>query len=407
MTEIKLTKCPICNSNETENLLVLNCGNLDNSSLYSSVKVNACKNCGHIYNQLSSVEAEGLVKYYNEEYAPTNIGLTDKTGDRPGSGNENTVDRYDQLYGLIAKYINNNCRVLDAGCAMGGFLDYLSLKGLKNLSGIDPIVKYIEIAKKSGEYNVKVGSVESIPFDDKVFDLMIMDQVMEHLVEPTLAFKEAKRVLAAGGLLCFGVPDAVRYDKNYFFDFFWFLMREHIQHFDLEHLKLAAGQEGFELVDFSRSDTSIMSDKMILPNLNVIFRLVGRGAKLNITNDCFSLKEEIKRYITNNLKKLSNRREIFSPLIASQKPLYVWGIGREFLYLYASAGLAACNLAGLIDANSYKQQTSLAGGRKIVGVDVLSQAMPDSALIITAVAHTDAIKKKLAEINYSGQIIEL
>ena len=54
-------------------------------------------------------------------------------------------------------------------------------------------------------------------------------------------FREAKRVLADDGYLCIGIPDASRYDKMYFFDFFWFLIREHIQHFDIEHLKLLAG----------------------------------------------------------------------------------------------------------------------------------------------------------------------
>ncbi|GAH41270.1 unnamed protein product, partial [marine sediment metagenome] len=80
-----LVNCPICNSNKALNMLDLNCGNLDNSTLYQSVKINACTECSHIFNRLSLEEIEGLKKYYNEEYAPLNLSSTDKFGDRPGS----------------------------------------------------------------------------------------------------------------------------------------------------------------------------------------------------------------------------------------------------------------------------------------------------------------------------------
>jgi len=100
---------------------------------------------------------------------------------------------------------------------MGGFLDYLHVKGIKSLSGIDPTKKYVNYAKQKGNYTIKLGSAESIPFEDNRFDLLVMDQVLEHLLEPRKAFQEAKRVLVDGGLFCIGVPDASRYDKTYFF----------------------------------------------------------------------------------------------------------------------------------------------------------------------------------------------
>src|SRR4030042_6220324 len=105
MKKKKLVNCPICNSNKAINMLDLNCGNLDNSTLYQSIKINVCRECGHIYNHLSPDEIDGLIKYYNEEYAPVNIASTDKTGDRPGSNNQNTLGRYDQLYDMMLKYI--------------------------------------------------------------------------------------------------------------------------------------------------------------------------------------------------------------------------------------------------------------------------------------------------------------
>jgi SAM-dependent methyltransferase len=407
MKKNKPVNCPICDSDETKNLLELNCGNLDSSTLYQSIKINGCEKCGHVFNRLSSDEIAGLKKYYNEEYAPTNFGSPDKTGDRPGSNNKNNFGRYNQIYNLISKYIKNDCRVLDVGCAMGGFLDYLQLKGLKNLSGIDPVAKYVKTAKEKNTHDVRIGVAESMPFADKIFDLVVMDQVMEHLADPIYAFREAKRVLTDGGLLCLGVPDAMRYNKNYFFDFYWFIMREHIQHFDTEHLKLLASQEGFELISFNESNTPMMSEKMILPNLNIVFRLTNKGGGLDISENCFKLKKEIEQYVINDLNKLNNKKKVINDLIISQKPLYAWGIGREFLYLYETAGLKKCNLVGLIDSNPYKQEAYTVNGKKIMDKNILKQATSDSTIAITAMAHIDAIKTLLKEIGFNGKILEL
>lgn len=407
MEKRKLVNCPICNSNKAINMLDLNCGNFDDSALYQTVKVNSCEWCGHVYNRLLPDEIVGLMKYYDEEYAPVNIGSTDKTGDRPGSNNPNTLGRYDQLYDMMLKYINNNVRVLDIGCAMGGFLDYLHAKGIKNLSGIDSTPKYVNYAKQKNNYAIKLGSAESIPFEDNSFDLLVMDQVLEHLVEPRRAFQEAKRVLVEGGLFCIGVPDASRYDKTYFFDFYWFLMREHIQHFDSEHIKLLAESEGFALVGFSKSETPMMSEKMILPNLNVTFRLTGKRSEIKVTKKCFSLTKEIETYVANELERLNKKKAVIHRLVKSQRPVYAWGIGREFLYLYESAGLKQCAVVGLIDANPYKQNNCMLDGKKIMDRAILSKVTPDSVLIITAIAHAAKIENTLECIGYSGEVLAL
>jgi SAM-dependent methyltransferase len=401
----ELVNCPLCDSSEVINILDLNCGNFDDSTLYQTVKVKACEQCGHVYNRLSSDDVVDLLKYYNDEYAPTNMGTTDTTGDRPGSNDKNTLRRYDQLYDTLSKYINNDIRVLDIGCAMGGFLDYLHTKGIKSLSGIDPTLKYINYAKQKGTYTIKFGSAESIPFEDNSFNLLVMDQVLEHLVEPRKAFQEAKRVLIDGGLFCIGVPDASRYDKTYFFDFFWFLMREHIQHFDIEHITLLAESEGFELLGFSKSETPMMSEKMILPNLTVIFRLTGRKNKINITNECFNLTKEMKKYVANELERLNKKKTVIGRLVKSKRPVHAWGIGREFLYLYESVGLKYCNLVGLIDSNLYKQTHFTLDTKKINNRTILNNATPDSVLIISAIAHKDPIEKEIEEVGYDGEVL--
>jgi len=184
-------------------------------------------------------------------------------------------------------------------------------------------------------------------------------------------------------------------------------MREHIQHFDLEHLKLIAEMHGFELVGFSKSETPMMSEKMILPNLNVIFRLTGKRSEIKVTKKCFSLTKEIKKYVANEYERLNKKKAVIHRLIESQSPVYAWGIGREFLYLYESAGLKKCAIVGLIDVNPYKQNIFTVAGKRIIPKTVLKEATSGSVLIISAIAYVDAIKADLLELGYKGEICTL
>lgn len=404
----ELINCPLCTSPEVDELFDLNCGNFDNSTLYPSLHVRVCPRCGHIYNRLSSDEIVGLEKYYNEEYAPTNIGATDTTGDRPGSANRNTVERYRQLHAFISEYVTADSRVLDVGCAMGGFLDYLRAKGLSHLSGIDPTIDYVNYARRSREFAVKPGRAESIPFEDNSFDLLVMDQVLEHSVEPAEAFREARRVLVDGGVFCIGIPDAARYRETYFFDFFWFLMREHLQHFDLEHLKMLAARNGFELISSWATETYMMSDKMILPNLNALFRLTPQQeCDQPRDNGRFALRRDLEQYVAEERARLEKKKALIGALIESRRPVYAWGIGREFLYLYEAAGLKHCNIAGLIDANPHKRGSFTLEGARLVDSSALRDAAPNSVLVISAIAHTEAIRRSLGEIGCRCEVLDL
>lgn len=398
--------CPICGSRKSKQLLRLNCGNFDQSILYRFVRVVACLQCGHIYNKLSSQEIINLKKYYEAEYAQINIESGDKTGDRPGSSGANALNRYARLYSLIANHIKTSHNILDVGCATGGFLDYLRGHGFKHLYGIDMIKTYVKHAQKKKIHKIKIGQAESMPFADNSMDLLVMDQVLEHLVDPRKAFREAKRVLIKDGMLCISVPDASRYNKRFFFDFFWFLLREHVQHFDADHLKLLGMQAGFQLVDHSQYEMPMMSNKMILPVLSVLFRST-KSTKPRTRKTDFKLERQISNYIKRNLAITLKRKKKVDQLIKSQQPLYLWGLGRECLYLYENAGLKKCNIIGLIDNNRYKLRHYSLGGKIPQDESILAKTQPGSALLITAFAHGDVMKKKILDLGYRVKIINI
>lgn len=409
MENESLLICPVCSSADSETLVRIDCGNLDKSTLYPVARVRRCLPCGHFFNELTTEELAGLDRYYNDEYAPANLGITDRTGDRPGSSGTLTTQRFDQLYNALSPHINIEQRILDVGCALGGFLDYIGDRGFLRLSGVDMTRTYVDQARLKGRYQIEIGNADSLPFDDHSFDVIVMEQVMEHLFRPENAFQEARRVLKSGGIFCVGVPDAARYADYCFFDYYWLLLREHIQHFDIAHLAFLGNRMGFELLEYHKTIHAIMTDQMLMPNIYAVFRRSKSASISRQTHfDNAKLKPLIDDYVKQEKARQSLKRKEIEELAHSRQPVYAWGIGREFLYLYESAGLKDCRLAGLIDANPFKQASCTVHGQTISKAeDILPYASSDAVLMITAVAHTDAIEKSAKAMGFKGSIVDL
>jgi ubiquinone/menaquinone biosynthesis C-methylase UbiE len=408
MEESSSKSCPICRTPNSETIQTLACGNLDNSRLYPTLRINICHQCGHAFNVLSHQELDGLNHYYSFEYAPANLHAPDKKADVPGSDSQLTANRYSQLYQALSPHLREQHEILDVGCALGGFLDYLKHRGFTRLSGVDMAEAYVEQAREKNRYRVELGNAESLPFRDQEFDALVMEQVLEHLADPIRAFQEAKRVLKSGGIFCIGVPDASRYADFYFFDFYWLLLREHIQHFDVDHLNLLARNAGFEMLAHYQTTHAVMSERMIMPNLYAVFRSHGFAGEMKEGRfNGSKLKQRMAAYLDQEKSRQLMKSRRIAELSKSGRPVYAWGIGREFLYLYESAGLKNCRLAGLIDGNKYKQKACSVDGRKIADPgDLLGRAAADSVLVITAIAHTDPIKTAARTMGFRGEIID-
>lgn len=405
--------CPLCNDKNSKILLELDCGNADNSPLYKNVIIKCCDKCGHIFNHIEQKDLDGLYKYYNEEYSKVNQTSVDKSGDRPGSVNKCTIERNNKLFELSKKFLNNDFKILDIGCANGEFLKLMKQNGFKNLYGIDLSENYVNKAKENSYMNIKMGDALNIPFEDNMFDICYLDQVLEHLLDPKLAIKEAYRVLKKDGYLCISVPNAKSYNENYIFDFFWFLQREHINHFDIEHLKILSLLNGFEIVDYLIGDTpmneTLNAKASMFPYLSVVLQKTNKKLDAdNLSN--FELKKYIKEYLSKEFKRLEDRKKFFNSLVAKNTPIYIWGIGRELLYLKENTNLNKCNINKFIDSNVFKQENMTIDGFKIYSPEILKcneHGSNDDYLIITSGLYSSIIKNMALSYNFKGKVIEL
>jgi len=86
--------------------------------------------------------------------------------------------------------------IADAGCGEGFVVGQLMEAGVKaEMAGVDLSKEAVRIAnQKFPKATFKVGSIYDLPFKDDSYDLVLCNEVLEHLEKPADAVKELKRV---------------------------------------------------------------------------------------------------------------------------------------------------------------------------------------------------------------------
>jgi SAM-dependent methyltransferase len=134
-------------------------------------------------------------------------------------GNKNEYYEYLQTRSKLSKVYRKyflyrkikNCLnglVLDVGCGIGDFL-----LSRPDTIGIDINEKTIEYCKSLGLNATYINS-EKYPFNDSYFDGVVLDNVIEHLNDPTSVLAEIKRVLKPSGNLIIGIPGIKGYKSD-------------------------------------------------------------------------------------------------------------------------------------------------------------------------------------------------
>lgn len=107
----------------------------------------------------------------------------------------------------------SNGRVLDLGSAQGGVILALRELGYESF-GVEPWAEArrtaAELQERSGvRIPVEVGTAESIPFPDGMFDVVLANSVLEHVDSVELSLAEVCRVLRPGGVFWFSTASSL------------------------------------------------------------------------------------------------------------------------------------------------------------------------------------------------------
>jgi 2-polyprenyl-3-methyl-5-hydroxy-6-metoxy-1,4-benzoquinol methylase len=110
------------------------------------------------------------------------------------------------MCGILEKPVDQ-LSLLDIGCGWSQALLYFADKGM-DCCGFDPAPEAIEYGIGKG-LNVKHAGMESMDiFADKKFDVVSLNNVLEHLANPVEVLEEIRdKVLRPGGLIVIDVPN--------------------------------------------------------------------------------------------------------------------------------------------------------------------------------------------------------
>ena len=118
-------------------------------------------------------------------------------------------------------------RILDIGSGTGGFVVGCRSRGF-SAYGIEPDrigqggqLTGIQIATRRSRQQVFVAGVgENLPFPDASFDLVTLNQVIEHVADQASVLREAVRVLKPRGALYLACPNYLRFYEPHY-KIFW------------------------------------------------------------------------------------------------------------------------------------------------------------------------------------------
>lgn len=123
--------------------------------------------------------------------------------------NENTS------HGLIANRIKNGERILEFGCSKGDLAKYVTENLDCSVCGVEISSEALSVAKQYLDKAI-LADIELYEWESELvgelFDVIVFSDVLEHLKNPELALKTAKKYLKEDGRILFSVPNIAHAD---------------------------------------------------------------------------------------------------------------------------------------------------------------------------------------------------
>lgn len=208
-----------------------------------------------------------LEEYYAQKYYQTAQGSYE--AEYPQEEYTYFDNKIEQKIFIINKLFNTpesgQRSLIDIGCGEGFTLSHFKKKGWK-VVGLD----YSEFGVKkfnphclpdliTGDIYQKMLPIVN---SNTRFDVVWLDNLLEHVIDPLFLLKELKKLLKVDGVLVIEVPNDFSVlhkhlmEKNYINDEFWVVIPDHLSYFNKEGLAAIADDAGFR-TEFTIGDYPI------------------------------------------------------------------------------------------------------------------------------------------------------
>lgn len=234
-----LTRCPVCGSDRIRHdYTAPTTRGMDETAW----RVDACDACslGFMNPQPSWEE---LAPYYSATYSPYEASHGGDAED------DRTVERARREGEFRHVKIEPGLRLLDVGCG-GGYFPRIARRLGAEVQGVEPSANGAATARAAG-LPVFEGTVESYAeaHPEAKFDLITANHVLEHVPEPVETLRVMGRLLAPGGTVWIGVPNAAcAFSRAMPGRWHSVDLPYHLMQFTPESLALAGREAGLEVV---------------------------------------------------------------------------------------------------------------------------------------------------------------
>jgi len=298
-------KCPLCKSGNQKEFI--------RSRRFKTTYVyNSCKNCKCVY-LANRPEKEFMDEYYGKTYNYEGFNI-----------NRSSLGKYYKEELKIIKKYKGKGKILEIGCASGGFIEAALNHGY-DAYGVERSQKVINFAPDF--IQERIYCTDNFEEAEGTFDIFYLSHVLEHLEDPQKIFNKIKKIANKRAIVIVKVPNIdslmARLMKR---RWGWLAPPEHFYHFNYHSLKYLTEKNGWEIVYYitRKGDLYYLKFLLLMPFIflplpenikSVIWGITDR--KIKISPKVLSLFHSLASPITNRLHRKGLGEEIF--LIAKIK----------------------------------------------------------------------------------------
>ena len=233
MKLIKINKCPVCNFNKFSFLFNKN-----------GFSFNKCNNCSYVFVNPRPDE-KVLFSYYNEDFFKGKIEFPGRWTKNYHEGTAAYIGRSKKILSEIINY-NKGGKLLDIGCGLGYLIEQAEKAGWET-TGLE-ISDYAIRECRRKHLKVKKGQIEKLDRFSNFFDVIVAQDVLEHVFKPEYFLNKVNNLLKTNGLFVLELPNnsslrAILMGKAWI----EYIPPVHLNFFDKKNLLLILKNHGFEV----------------------------------------------------------------------------------------------------------------------------------------------------------------
>ncbi len=237
---------------------------------WHNLEIVKCKNCGYVFTR-QIPDAEEYKKLY-ENFHQIELSPTSDLKRFDAAKFAQKKKSYQQIMRSVKKFaLPEAANILEIGCYLGGFLDYARQLGFTTF-GCEINPYYVDYVTEKG-HTCYWGEIDQLHLRKNFFDVVVLQEVLEHLPRPVEFLTFITDILRPGGLIVVEIPNMSfhywkgKLEKNIVSKIFphhpvsGLIPRYHLNHFSVRSLKNLFRKTGGEIEQIQIRRSKAVAEK--------------------------------------------------------------------------------------------------------------------------------------------------